>query len=169
MHCSPPHFDMQQRQAYHTDACPWSAADGWRAVAWQAGTAHPAGRGPTGGEHHEAQHRRDHPGPRPRLPGGAARRRGAAAGESPPHRGSDVHLLTLRSLRNCGRDCASWATWRDGTSRWRSARPKGDGSALPTWRPSSSVSRWTSLWRILQQGCWQPSTPPQRSRLLRRS
>ena len=22
MHCSPPHFDMQQRQAYHTDACP---------------------------------------------------------------------------------------------------------------------------------------------------
>ena len=74
----------------------WLASGGSR-----VGTAHAVGRGPTGGEHREAQYRQDYPAPRPRMPGGAARRRGAAAEESPPHRVSDVHLppFAIEELR----------------------------------------------------------------------
>ena len=49
----------------------WSAPYGWRAVAWCAETAHAAGCRSTGGEHHEAQPRRDHPCLHSEIPGGA--------------------------------------------------------------------------------------------------
>src|SRR5262249_50244175 len=59
-------------------------------------------------------------------------------------------LLMSCASRTCGWGCASWATWRDGISRWRSAGRRGDRSALPTWRPSSFGSPLTSLWRLVR-------------------
>ena len=46
---------------------------------------------------------------------------------------------------------------------------EGRAERLADLAAGSCVSRWTSLWRIPQQGCWQPGTPPRRSQLLRRS
>ena len=46
---------------------------------------------------------------------------------------------------------------------------EGRGERLADLAANSSGSRLTSLWRIRQEGWWQPSTLPRRSRLLRRS
>ena len=81
--------------------------------------------------------------------------------------GSSQRLRERRSHDALHRACVSSGTWRGRTSSWSTATRKATSPFSPRWRPTSSVSTWTSSWWVASgtRGSWRPSRRPRRSPL----